>query len=66
MLHDVHEKCTQQQIAAIEARLDWVPSILGDGAVVGSLVQEDYGEKCNAMPATDGQWFLFKKAIGNQ
>eukprot|EP00973_Karenia_brevis_P027621 3807154-Karenia_brevis.AAC.1 len=25
LLHDVHEKCTRQQIAASEAGLDWVP-----------------------------------------
>eukprot|EP00973_Karenia_brevis_P001749 238068-Karenia_brevis.AAC.1 len=35
LLHHVHEKCTQQQIAALEAGLDLVPMILGDGHVVG-------------------------------
>eukprot|EP00973_Karenia_brevis_P023995 3308751-Karenia_brevis.AAC.1 len=40
--------------------------ILGDGHVVGPQVQKYYCEKCNAMPITDGQWFLFKKASGNQ
>eukprot|EP00973_Karenia_brevis_P047181 6548509-Karenia_brevis.AAC.1 len=65
-LHDVHDTCTQQQSAALEAGLDWVPMILGDGRVVGSLVQKFYCEQFNAMPITDGQWFLFKKANGNQ
>eukprot|EP00973_Karenia_brevis_P057624 8016781-Karenia_brevis.AAC.1 len=28
--------------------------ILGDGTVVGSLVQKYYCEKCNTMPVTEG------------
>eukprot|EP00973_Karenia_brevis_P055069 7655686-Karenia_brevis.AAC.1 len=31
MLKEMNEKCTQEQIAALEASLDWVPMILGDG-----------------------------------
>eukprot|EP00973_Karenia_brevis_P084488 11727297-Karenia_brevis.AAC.1 len=37
VLHDTNEMCTQEQIAAFEAALDWVPMILGDGQTVGSL-----------------------------
>eukprot|EP00973_Karenia_brevis_P045994 6370669-Karenia_brevis.AAC.1 len=55
LLHDVHKNCTQQRIVALEAGLDWVPMILGDGRAVGSLVQKYYCEQCNAMPITDGQ-----------
>eukprot|EP00973_Karenia_brevis_P076427 10618656-Karenia_brevis.AAC.1 len=33
MLHDMHEKCTQEQLAALEAGLDWLPMIFGDGHV---------------------------------
>eukprot|EP00973_Karenia_brevis_P043812 6068325-Karenia_brevis.AAC.1 len=40
--------------------------ILGDGHVVGSLVQNCYCESCKAMPITDGQWFLFRKSNGTQ
>eukprot|EP00973_Karenia_brevis_P035035 4831158-Karenia_brevis.AAC.1 len=31
MLKEMKEKRTQEQIAATEASLDWVPMILGDG-----------------------------------
>eukprot|EP00973_Karenia_brevis_P039944 5513364-Karenia_brevis.AAC.2 len=44
MLKDINEKCTQDQLAVIEAALDWTPMILGDGHVVGSLVQKYYCE----------------------
>eukprot|EP00973_Karenia_brevis_P051707 7182975-Karenia_brevis.AAC.1 len=39
---------------------------LGDGHVVGSLVQKYYCEACKSMPITDGHWFLCRKANGQQ
>eukprot|EP00973_Karenia_brevis_P096228 12431282-Karenia_brevis.AAC.1 len=66
MLKHVNERCTQAQVAALEASLDWCPMILGDGQKVGSLVQKCCCEQCNSMPMTDGQWFLFKRANSNQ
>eukprot|EP00973_Karenia_brevis_P032065 4423948-Karenia_brevis.AAC.1 len=62
----MNEECTQEQIAALEASLDWLPMIPGDGQQGGLLVQKHYYKKSNAMPMTDGQWFLFKRANGNQ
>eukprot|EP00973_Karenia_brevis_P088606 12285718-Karenia_brevis.AAC.1 len=61
----MNEKGTQEQLAALEASLDWPFMILGDGHNVGSVVQKYYCEKRNAMPMTDGQWLLFKRANGN-
>eukprot|EP00973_Karenia_brevis_P031227 4310371-Karenia_brevis.AAC.1 len=66
MLKDSHERCTQAQVAALEASLDWCPMIFGDGQRVGSLVQKCYCGQCNSMPMTDGQRFLFMRANGNQ
>eukprot|EP00973_Karenia_brevis_P085888 11913178-Karenia_brevis.AAC.1 len=31
MLKDMNEKCTQEQIAALEASLGWAPVMRGDG-----------------------------------
>eukprot|EP00973_Karenia_brevis_P069946 9725862-Karenia_brevis.AAC.2 len=66
MLKDMNEKRTKDQLAILEAGLDWVPMILGDGQVVGPVVQKYYCESCKAMPRTDGQWFLFRKSNGSQ
>eukprot|EP00973_Karenia_brevis_P077883 10821465-Karenia_brevis.AAC.1 len=40
--------------------------MLGNRQKVRSLVQKYYCEKRNAMLMTDGQWFLFERANGNQ
>eukprot|EP00973_Karenia_brevis_P044068 6106758-Karenia_brevis.AAC.1 len=40
ILKDMNKKFTQEQLAVIEAGLGWAPMVLGDGHVVGSLVQK--------------------------
>eukprot|EP00973_Karenia_brevis_P065397 9086053-Karenia_brevis.AAC.1 len=60
MLKDMNEKSTKDQLAILEAGLDWVPMISGNGHVVGSLIQQYYCESRKAMPIADGQWFLFR------
>eukprot|EP00973_Karenia_brevis_P010710 1451174-Karenia_brevis.AAC.1 len=42
-------------LSALEKKLDWIPLILGDGHMPGSLVLKHYCEKCNTMPIVDGQ-----------
>eukprot|EP00973_Karenia_brevis_P067059 9326571-Karenia_brevis.AAC.1 len=66
MLKNINEKCTQDQLAVIEAGLGRTSMIFGDGHVVGSLVQQENCEACKSMPITDGQWFLLRKANGQQ
>eukprot|EP00973_Karenia_brevis_P001937 264058-Karenia_brevis.AAC.1 len=66
MLTEMSERCSKEQITALEASLDRAPMIPGDGQKVRSLVQTYYCERCNAMPMTGGQWFLFKRENGNQ
>eukprot|EP00973_Karenia_brevis_P046103 6386459-Karenia_brevis.AAC.1 len=59
MLVDLHEKCTRQQLGALKLSLDCTPLILGDGHIVGSLIQKYDWQQCNTMPLRDGQWHLF-------
>eukprot|EP00973_Karenia_brevis_P017981 2470929-Karenia_brevis.AAC.1 len=53
----MNERCVQEQIAALEASLDWAPMILGDGQTIGSLKDSGFsskgqmGIKCRYVPS---------------
>eukprot|EP00973_Karenia_brevis_P071795 9977210-Karenia_brevis.AAC.1 len=60
------DKSCQDRLAALEASIDWIPTILGDDFMVGSIAHKNYCEKCNTMPIADGQWFLYRRNNGKQ
>eukprot|EP00973_Karenia_brevis_P042765 5918624-Karenia_brevis.AAC.1 len=64
MLQDVRDKYVEGCLSALKMKLDWIPLILGDGHMPGSLVLKQYCEKCNAMPIVDGQSFLSERSNG--
>eukprot|EP00973_Karenia_brevis_P015821 2165623-Karenia_brevis.AAC.1 len=56
MLKEMNDRCTQEQIAAFEASLDWVPMIFGDGQENCEKVQRDAYDRWTVVSLQKGKW----------
>eukprot|EP00973_Karenia_brevis_P046659 6473306-Karenia_brevis.AAC.1 len=66
MRQDVRKCYLQGCLPARELQIDWIPLVIPDGHLPGSLVLKRCCAKCRTMPMLDGQWFLFEKHTGKQ